>query len=91
MKLTEPQRRALEYLKSRREVCLANMEDHAGVTRATLDGLCKRGLIEFGGGEYVSVAATVEHFRNTQAFGLFASITEAGRSALTNGMRGDAE
>lgn len=87
MKLTESQRRALEYLATRREVCLANMEDKAKVTRTTLDRLCKIGLIDFGGREYVSVAATVQHFRDAQAFGLFASITEAGRAALTNGDR----
>lgn len=86
-KLTESQRRALEYLKDRREVCLANMEDHAGVTRTTLDKLCKLGLIDFGGGEFVSVAATVQFFKEAQAFGLFASITDAGRSAITNGER----
>ena len=82
IKLTEPQRRALVYLSTRREVCLANMEDKAGVSRPTLDALCRQGLIEFGGAEYVSVAATVEHFRDTQAFGLIAQITEAGRSAV---------
>lgn len=86
-KLTAPQRRALLYLSTREDVCLANMEDNANVTRTTLDTLCKRGLIEFGGGEFVSVAATVQHFRDTQAFGLFASITDAGRAALSNGDR----
>lgn len=84
-KLTEPQRRALEYLKDRKEVCLANMEDRAHVTRSTLDKLNKLGLIDFGGGEYVSVAATVQHFKDTQAYGLFAAITDAGRAALSNG------
>lgn len=83
MKLTEPQRRALEYLAGRREVCLAEMEDKAKVTRTTLDRLCKAGLIDFGGGEFISVAATVQHFRDTQAFGLFAAITNAGRASLS--------
>lgn len=82
-KLTAPQRRALLYLSTRREVCLANMEDNAGVSRTTLDNLCKRGLIDFGGGDYVSVAATVQHFKDTQAYGLIAVITDAGRLALT--------
>lgn len=59
------------------------MEDKAGVSRATLDSLHKRGLIDFGGGEYVSVAATIEHFRNAQAFGLFALITDKGRAAVS--------
>lgn len=87
IKLTVPQRRALLYLATRREVCLANMEDNAGVTRTTLDTLCKQGLIDFGGGEFVSVVATVQHFKDTQAFGLYAAITDAGRAAISNGER----